>query len=214
MEFFIPSFIVKNRSIYFAVDNVDFLEDTPTGKDTLHGTAIVVYQQHIPGAEAMVSPLKLSTDNRNSSNKESSNIELHACAPPKSLSQKHEMFVSDKYISESQHYALHDTTWIVGCCMGNAMVLDEESPIHAKPNDENVPTALTEQSVEKHIPTWAAYNSLINDKRPLTNVAVPPLLRSSPTSWPGLYTALMRAHKCSSYGPPKVDSYNIRSSAL
>ena len=42
------------------------------------------------------------------------------------------------------------------------------------------------------IPTWNAYNSLITTAG--TNVAiVPPLIRHSPASWPGLYTALMRA---------------------
>lgn len=44
---YIPPFVVENKSVLFAIDNVDFLEDTPTGKDTLHGTAIVMYQKEI-----------------------------------------------------------------------------------------------------------------------------------------------------------------------
>ena len=50
----------------------------------------------------------------------------------------------------------------------------------------------------QYIPTWSAYNSLITEAGTKTNVAVvPPLIRHSPTSWPGLYTALMRAQNIS-----------------
>ena len=43
-----------------------------------------------------------------------------------------------------------------------------------------------------------AYNSLISTAGTKPNVAVvPPLIRHSPTSWPGLYTALMRAQNIS-----------------
>ena len=46
--------------------------------------------------------------------------------------------------------------------------------------------------------TWNAYNSLISTSGTKTNVAVvPPLIRHSPTSWPGLYTALKRAQNIS-----------------
>ena len=34
--------------IYFAVDNIDFAEDIPDGKHTLHATAISIYQQCEP----------------------------------------------------------------------------------------------------------------------------------------------------------------------
>ena len=48
------------------------------------------------------------------------------------------------------------------------------------------------------IPTWNAYYSLITTTGTKTNVAVvPPLIRHSPTPWPGLYTALKRAQNIS-----------------
>ena len=41
---YVPPDVVHGRHIYFAVDNVDFAEDTPDGKRTLHGTAMAIYQ--------------------------------------------------------------------------------------------------------------------------------------------------------------------------
>ena len=42
---YIPPDIVKGRQVYFAVDNVDFAEDTYDGQRTLHGTVMAVYQR-------------------------------------------------------------------------------------------------------------------------------------------------------------------------
>ena len=35
--------IVKGRHVFFAIDNVDFTEDTADGKRTFHGTAMAIY---------------------------------------------------------------------------------------------------------------------------------------------------------------------------
>lgn len=42
---YIPPDFVPGRHVFFAVDNVDFAEDTPDGKRTLHGTAMAIYQR-------------------------------------------------------------------------------------------------------------------------------------------------------------------------
>jgi hypothetical protein len=44
---YIPPDVVIGRRIFFAIDNVDFSEDTPNGKSTLHGTAMAIYQKRI-----------------------------------------------------------------------------------------------------------------------------------------------------------------------
>lgn len=41
---YLPPDIVKGRHVFFAIDNVDFAEDTPDGRRTLHGTAMAMYQ--------------------------------------------------------------------------------------------------------------------------------------------------------------------------
>lgn len=42
---FLPPDIVQGRHIFFAIDNVDFAEDTHDGRNTLHGTAMTIYQK-------------------------------------------------------------------------------------------------------------------------------------------------------------------------
>ena len=37
------------RYVFFAVDNVDFTEDTPDGKNTFHGKAMAIYRRQEPG---------------------------------------------------------------------------------------------------------------------------------------------------------------------
>ena len=42
---FLPPEFIQNRHLFFAIDNTDFSEDTPDGKNTLHGTAMAIYQR-------------------------------------------------------------------------------------------------------------------------------------------------------------------------
>ena len=42
---YLPPDIVKGQHVFFAIDNVDFSEDTPDGKRTFQGTAMAVYQR-------------------------------------------------------------------------------------------------------------------------------------------------------------------------
>lgn len=44
-ELFFPPDIIDGRHVFFAVDNVDFSEDTPDGKRTLHATVMAIYQR-------------------------------------------------------------------------------------------------------------------------------------------------------------------------
>ena len=46
---YIPPDVVQSRQVFVAVDNVDFAEDTPDGKNTFHGTAMAIYQRQEPG---------------------------------------------------------------------------------------------------------------------------------------------------------------------
>ena len=39
---YIPADLVLGRHVFFAVDNVDFAEDTPDGKNTFHSTAMAI----------------------------------------------------------------------------------------------------------------------------------------------------------------------------
>lgn len=48
---YLPPDIVKGRHVFFAVENVDFAEDTYDGQRTLHGTAVAIYQRKDPQDE-------------------------------------------------------------------------------------------------------------------------------------------------------------------
>ena len=47
-DIYLPPDIVKGRRVFFAIDNIDFSEDTSDGKRTLHGTAMAIYQKTEP----------------------------------------------------------------------------------------------------------------------------------------------------------------------
>ena len=42
---YVPPELVRGRFLYCAADNLDFLEDTPDGKGTLHATVMTCYQE-------------------------------------------------------------------------------------------------------------------------------------------------------------------------
>ena len=50
---YLPPNVVKGRHVFFAVDNVDFAEDTYDGQHTLHGTAMAIYQKSAPEDEKL-----------------------------------------------------------------------------------------------------------------------------------------------------------------
>ncbi|KAG0710552.1 hypothetical protein GWK47_022583 [Chionoecetes opilio] len=56
--FCLPNFVKKGLNTWFAIDNIDLLEDTPTGQGTFHGTVVVMFQQDKNG-EFMNRPLEI-----------------------------------------------------------------------------------------------------------------------------------------------------------
>ncbi|KAG0723520.1 hypothetical protein GWK47_042566 [Chionoecetes opilio] len=56
--FCLPNFVKKGLNTWFAIDNIDLLEDTPTGQGTFHGTVVVMFQQDKDG-EFMNRPLEI-----------------------------------------------------------------------------------------------------------------------------------------------------------
>ena len=54
----IPDFVKKGIHLWFAIDNIDFLEATAYGQNTLHGCLIVLFQRDEDG-ELINPPLKI-----------------------------------------------------------------------------------------------------------------------------------------------------------
>ena len=62
--FCLPDFVKQNVNIWFAIDNIDLLEDTPTGQNTFHGTLVVMNQRAddgVPVNDPLVLPEKLQS---------------------------------------------------------------------------------------------------------------------------------------------------------
>ena len=55
----LPDFIKEGIPVFFAVDNIDFVEDTQYAPSTLHGSLIVVYQEDDKNAEPINPPLAI-----------------------------------------------------------------------------------------------------------------------------------------------------------
>ena len=47
----LPDFVKRGVPLRFAVDNIDFLENTAYGQNTLHGTLLVLFQRDEDGEE-------------------------------------------------------------------------------------------------------------------------------------------------------------------
>ena len=63
----LPDFVKRGVNIWFAVDNIDLLEDTMTGQNTFHGTVIVINQRNVDGEpvnQPLVIPEKLQPEAR------------------------------------------------------------------------------------------------------------------------------------------------------
>ena len=143
---------LKKSHFYFAADNIDFAEDTPDGKNTLHGTMMIMLQQQSDQEPFASKPLQLDPAATGQPHFSLSDKNLHECDINGNLKPHFNI----KY------------DYSVGDCN-----TDREMQKYLDRND----IWLTAQSIsrkgDQNIPLWAAYN---DNQRPLTNVFVLPLI--------------------------------------
>jgi len=60
----LPPWVVQDTFVWFALDNIDFLEATPSGMNTLHGTAIAIYQSESLEKSPVIPPIKLDRSSK------------------------------------------------------------------------------------------------------------------------------------------------------
>ena len=75
------NFLKNEISVFFAVDNIDFAEDTADGKRTTHGTITVVYQKDYATGEVITLNLELS--DAKSLTVTPYNVPIKSCSKPK-----------------------------------------------------------------------------------------------------------------------------------
>ena len=180
---YLPPDIVKGKHVFFAIDNIDFAEDTTDGKRTFHGTVVSIYQKAEPGDK--IPELELQAPDHSPSIKEipDSLTNLLDCPapPPKPVGPVYPQF---------------------------GLFCEDELPIRVRMQDfawllvRSVPKALSDRpqtqdsqpsSTCTNVPVWSAYNSLISDVMPVTRVGIPPLIAAPAHEWQTLLTVLMQA---------------------
>ncbi|CAH3136345.1 unnamed protein product, partial [Porites lobata] len=179
---FLPPDIVKGRHVYFAIDNIDFSEDTPDGKRTLHGTAMAIYQKVEPQDEETVLRLEEPNDScRSVTELPESLTSLMPCVEPPSRppSPAYPTFELSSEQELPQNIRDENATWIVSRTLTG----------HDAPSDDD--------NDQPPVPVWSAYNSLVNEALPVTRVGAPPLLAHPAHEWSTLLTVLMRAQNIS-----------------
>ena len=172
---YLPHWVEKNEFVWFAMDNIDFLEATPSGMNTLHGTAIAMYQTDAPGKSLFNSPVEINRSPGTTSLDHVIESKILSCPKPNPKKLKHECYLATLKPNIEKNRNI-DISWIIGC-----LTFDEDGV-----------------GINKKAPgTWGAFNSLMSTSQSvhsLTNIAlVPPLIRSPPTDYNTLYTGLMRA---------------------
>ena len=157
---YVPPTIQHDSPVYFAVDNCDFHNDTPEGKDEFHGTAHIVYQKST--TEKISNKLEFERGKSRSLNHDPFPCPSF-CPKPIPPNKEHTSFESD--MKDVDLYRKWDCIWFLT-------------------------KTLNRQQSEFESPTWAAYNSLITEELPITIYCGLPLYPAPPTDWSNLYEAL------------------------
>lgn len=169
----VPLWLQKNVPMFFAIDNVDFKEDTSDGKNTLHGTLLVVYQK-----KSVTVSSTLSIE-RNKSSKSVARLEcnLLECQIPQPSLYTSVNSCSLEY-NRSESVTKHNRLWM--CSFMN-------------PEINNI----------FPITWSAFNSSSSAKKNELTNVGmIAPILRLPPTNYSALLTSIMRAKHINSETNP------------
>ena len=175
---YIPPDVIQGRYIFFAIDNVDFAEDAPDGKHTLHATAMAIYQMCKPGDERRKLDLTERTTKR--SMNEIPDTKLLSCPKPPSQPKFSTCPTLSVVEDQPETFRLPDAAWL----LARSRLMPEHQP-------DLLPSV--EDANLNNIPPWSGYNSLISKELPVTRVGTPPLLAAPAHEWQTLLTILMQA---------------------
>ena len=161
---YIPPELTAGRFTHFATDNLDFQENTPDGKRTLHGTVLVAYQSAKVGD--IVSCLQLEDGEEKFCIPHSPYNILYTTIRPnqKPVGRKLPCFESNERTKMVLRNAkVCDLSWLLSKDICNSTISDVSTPKFSGL-------------------TWSAHNSLVceaGDRK--TVIAVFPILNKSPT---------------------------------
>ena len=172
---YIPPDVIHGRFIHCAADNLDFSEDTPDGKRTLHGTVMTIYQ--IKDQNDRMERLSLKPSNPRSL--ENANDAVPTIVP----FQKPSNWASCCPESKSYSEQIRDRTAVQAAELSNfawmlirKKCITAEDPVELEEQNADCSTKLAATS-----PTWTGYMSLLAETKPVAKVSMLPLIAESPT---------------------------------
>ena len=120
-----PPWLVNDMFVWFALDNIDFLESTPCGMNTLHGTAIAVYQNE--SDKSPRTPLDIDRSSRSQTLEAAVPCEILSCNKPVPTN-KQCVCTLNSCKSSPEANKEKDMAWVIGCLDFN------ESEVQVKPS--------------------------------------------------------------------------------
>ena len=195
---YLPPDIVQGRHVFFAVDNIDFAEDTIDGKRTLHGTAMAIYQRSQPDDRKPDLVLGDPVQSRSIKELPQSITELMDCPKPASKPQC-TAYPSFKLLNDVEipsSVKRPDAVWLLGCTLMRPSTNCRETS--TEPTTPHISDTLEPEPQPGNflsILTWSGYHSLISHTMPVTRVGTPPLIAAPAHERQTLLTVLMQVQK-------------------
>ena len=106
-EMYVPPSLSPNTSLYFAIDYVDFQIDTPDGKEQLHGTTQVLFQEKDPNWNKNI----LECFKRNTPKNTENVYNIIYCAKPKSRNETYLAYEDFVNYDKVNQYKFGDIAW-------------------------------------------------------------------------------------------------------
>ena len=168
---FIPRRLEKGLLVHFAIDNIDFQEDTVDGKGTFHGTVTVAFQPG-PSSPSELEPLKFHSDAAEPL--PAAIYEVSPCPMNRSLKPKLPQLSFEKPRLESAENS-KDKDTLVLLSFGIAALKD----------------------LPRSMPSWSAFNSRLEDVPPVppTTICPLPILDSPAPEYSSLFTMMTEMEK-------------------
>lgn len=117
---YIPPCLKKDIPIHYAIDNTDFENDTPDGKDEFHGTIMVAFQKSQDDSAEL--EIKRSHCRNLKFEKDLYETFSYNCNAPKPPKENFPEFLGAPKCDELELYTKHDKTWAA------AYVLNDDLP--------------------------------------------------------------------------------------
>ena len=93
-EVSLPSWMIKDTFVWLALHNIDFLEATLSGMNTLHGTAVAMYRSATPDKSPMLPPVELDWVSKAQSLQDPVGCQILTCKKPEPTKRKTDCKIS------------------------------------------------------------------------------------------------------------------------